>query len=118
MAEVEEDIVDVDQVVAVVVEVATTSLTPFATTMEFKDMCTVTVVLPEVVKKAIHSITTYLHMTKSITVPLDTMNLMNARLKMAQLNIVAMNVGDGGTITAVITPLVHALLHLTNLYKT
>ena len=69
VAEVKEDIVDVDQVVAVVVGVATASLTSFATTVGFKDMCTVIVGLPTVVKKAIHSTMTHLHRTKLIAVP-------------------------------------------------
>lgn len=81
-------------------------------------MYTVTSLLLAVVKKTSYLTMTHLHKTKSIAVPLDTMNLLNARLKMATLNIGAVNVEDGGTITAVITLLVYPLLYPTNLYKT
>ena len=78
VAEEGEDIADTDQVVAVVVGVAAASLPSFATTVGFKDMCTVTVRLPTVVKKVSHSIMTHIYRTKSIAAPLNTMNLVNA----------------------------------------
>ena len=116
--EEEEDMVDADQVVAVVVGVVAASLTLFAITMGFKDMCTVIIGLRAMVKKASHLTMTHFHRTKSIAAPLDTMNLVNERHKIALLNIGVVNVGDGGTITAVITLMMHPFLHPTSLYKT
>ena len=60
----EEDVVGADQVVVVVVGVAVAFLTSFDITVGFKDMYTVIVGLPAVVKKASHSTMTHLHRMK------------------------------------------------------